>query len=420
MLSVQEAEARILALVQPLQALPDREWVDLASVRDRILAAEITGNLDFPAWDNSAMDGYAVRFADIQEASAAQPVALEVVEVIPAGVQPQQEVQPGEAARIFTGSMLPPGADTVVIQEQTQAQGNQVQIFHAPEAGANIRRRGAFYHAGQPLLLPGIRLRAAEIAVLATVQAGEIPVYRRPIVAILSTGSELIPPGQPLKPGQIIDSNQAALAALVEQTGSVARCLGVVGDRPEALKAAIAAAVSSADLVISSGGVSVGDYDYVEQSLSELGATIHLRSVAIRPGKPLTVATFAGTSANSSRPILYFGLPGNPVSALVSFWRFVQPALEKLAGLAQWQPCFVEARSRQDLHSNTQREVYLWGRLHLVQGCYEFELAGGSHSSGNLINLAQTNGLAVLRGDRPQILAGETVPVLQVGPPFTP
>ena len=170
-------------------------------------------------------------------------------------------------------------------------------------------------------------------------------------------------------------------------------------------------------MVLSSGGVSVGDYDYVEQILTSLGVEIHIRAVAVKPGKPLTVAT--ASTGSYQKPVLYFGLPGNPVSAMVTFWRFVQPALRKLAGLTQaWGPTFVQARSRHDLQSDGKRETYLWGQLHLVDGLYEFQLAGGSHSSGNLINLAQTNGLAVLPVGKTSISSGKPVQVLQVSSPL--
>jgi molybdopterin molybdotransferase len=244
-------------------------------------------------------------------------------------------------------------------------------------------------------------------------------------VAILSTGNELVTPDQPLQPGQIVDSNQYALAAFVTLAGGVPVPLGIVRDEPEALKEAIRAAITSADIVLSTGGVSVGDYDYVDQILAELGAEIHIRAVAVKPGKPLTVATFPlpsskGGQGGANRPVLYFGLPGNPVSALVSCWRFVQPALSKLSGLPQeaWEPMFVKAIARHDLRSDGRRETYLWGQLRLdTTGTYEFHLAGGSHSSGNLINLAQTTGLAVVPVGQTLIPAGEPVQVLQVGSP---
>jgi molybdopterin molybdotransferase len=275
-----------------------------------------------------------------------------------------------------------------------------------------------------PLLKPGIILKAPEIAILAAAQCTQLSVYRRPRVAILSTGNELVTPDQPLQPGQIVDSNEYAIAAFVTLTGGVPVPLGIVRDDPEALKESIRAAITSADIVLSTGGVSVGDYDYVDQILAELGAEIHIRAVAVKPGKPLTVATFPpsskGGQGGSNRPVLYFGLPGNPVSALVSCWRFVQPALSKLSGLPQeaWEPMFVKVIARHDLRSDGRRETYLWGQLRLdTTGTYEFHLAGGSHSSGNLINLAQTTGLAVVPVGQAFIPAGEPVQVLQVGSP---
>jgi molybdopterin molybdotransferase len=259
------------------------------------------------------------------------------------------------------------------------------------------------------MLQPGILLKAADIAVLATAQCTQLRVYRRPRVAIFSTGDELVTPEQPLKPGQIVDSNQYALASFVTSNGGIPKKLGIIPDDRQKLKTAIASAIKSADLVLSTGGVSVGDYDYVEQILTELGGEIHISSVAIKPGKPLTVAKF-------SNNCLYFGIPGNPVSALVSCWRFVQPALKKLSGLKDnWQPIFIKARSRNELRSGGKRETYFWGKLHLVYGIYEFELAGGSQNSANLINLAQTNGLAVLPRGQTIIARGEQVEVMQVG-----
>jgi len=194
--------------------------------------------------------------------------------------------------------------------------------------------------------------------------------------------------------------------------------MGVVPDRPEALKATIAQAVAQADFVLSSGGVSVGDYDYVDRILAELGAEIHVRSIAIKPGKPLTVAAFLGVQHQEDEaefPVLYFGLPGNPVSALVTYWRFVLPALRKLSGRSDsWQPTFVRGRSLQNLRSDGKRETYLWGKADLVNGAYECQLAGGSHSSGNLINLADTNSLAVIPVGQTQIASGESIELMLV------
>jgi molybdopterin molybdotransferase len=416
MLSVQEAESIILNLVGSLDSNQDLEIVDLESANGRILAQAVVGNLDIPHWDNSAMDGYAVRYQDVANCSPEQPVTLEVVSEIAAGDRPQTEIKSGQAARIFTGAMLPAGTDTIVIQENTQREGDyplgtlrdRISIQQAPEFQEFVRHQGAFYQAGTSLLKSGGKIGAAEIAVLATAQCTQLGVYRRPRVAILSTGDELVTPEQSLQPGQIVDSNQYALASFVAHNGGIPIKLGIVPDHPAALKQAIAQAISSADLVLSTGGVSVGDYDYVDRILTELGATLHVRSVAVKPGKPLTVATFEDHNC------LYFGIPGNPVSALVSCWRFVQPALKKFSGLTDFQPSLVNATTRHDLNGAGKRENYLWGQLQLTDGQYEFALAGGSHSSGNLINLAQTTGLAIVPVGQELIPQGSEVKVMLI------
>jgi molybdopterin molybdotransferase len=413
MLSVQQAEQIILNSVQPLDPERDIEIVDLLGASERILAQEITSQLDFPHWDNSAMDGYAVRHADVAECNPENPAVLEIVTEIPAGKPPEKSIQPGQAARIFTGAMMPEGADTVVMQEVTQREGNFVSILNSPAPQAFVRRQGSFSQAGTPLLSPGISIGATEIAVLASAQCTHIPVYRRPVVAILSTGDELVTPDQPLKPGQLVDSNQYALATLVKEAGAIPQRLGIIPDEPEQLKKAIFQALESADIVISSGGVSVGDYDFVDRILSSLSGEILIRAIAIKPGKPLTFAAF--NSPNRQLPILYFGLPGNPVSSLVTFWRFVQPAIRKISGISHsWQPNFISAKTQQNLKSDGKRESYFWGNLHLVNSEYEFNLAAGSQNSANLINLAQTNALAVLPVGETLINAGDLVQVLQI------
>lgn len=422
MLPVLEAEALILDRVRPLNSSRDAESVSLFNANGRVLAAGVTSTLDFPHWDNSAMDGYAVRFTDVNDASPEHPAILGVIEEIPAGYQPQHVIQAGQAARIFTGAVMPDGADTIVIQENVQREGDRIVIESAPQFQEFVRHRASFYRAGDLLLPAGICLTAPEIAVLAAAQCATVSVYRRPRVAILSTGNELVTPEQPLQPGQIVDSNQYALAALVTAAGAESLCLGIVPDDPSALKRAIAHAIQQADVVVSSGGVSVGDYDYVDAILADLKASIHVRSVAIKPGKPLTFATFEPSTMESQTtsehpiPKLYFGLPGNPVSSLVSFWRFVQPALRKLSGRATgWAPQFLTGRSRHDLKAGGQRETYLWGRLQIQEGEYVFGLASGGHSSGNLINLAQTNALAVVPVGQTHLAAGDRIRLLPIG-----
>ena len=404
MLPVKDAENLILNTIQPLK---ETEPVTLDAVAGRILAQAVTSKLDYPHADNSAMDGYAARSRDLSSATPDQPLTLEIVEEIPAGVPPRHELQRGQAARIFTGGILPFGADTIVMQEDTQKEGNQVKIFAAATAGQFIRKQGSFYQAQQPLLPSGIKIHAPEVAVLAAMQCREISVYCPPRVTIFSSGNELVKPEDTLQRGQLVDSNQYALKELVKAQGAVPIPLGIIKDDPELIKSAIAQAISASDLVISTGGVSVGDYDYIESILTELGGDIQISSVAIKPGKPLTFATFPNC--------YYFGLPGNPVSALVTFWRFVAPALKKLSGQkSNLTPTFVKAKTQQELRSGGKRETYLWGKVKAIAGEYQFYVAGGSYSSGNLINLAQTNALAVLPVETTLISPQETVEVMLI------
>ncbi|MEM9089828.1 MAG: gephyrin-like molybdotransferase Glp [Cyanobacteria bacterium P01_F01_bin.53] len=457
MFSAIEAERLILSLVTPIEAVETVALDDVTSCLGRVLAAPVTSQLDFPHWDNSAMDGYAVRAQDVQQV----PATLQIIEEIPAGQRPIKTVGPLQAARILTGAMMPEGADTVVMQEETERltslsqesasaapvsaepilseqngrgdgrdDSDQVIILRSPKHQSFVRKQGSFSRAGDELLSAHRAIAPAEIALLAAAQCPQVSVYRRPRVAILSTGSELVRPDQALGPGQIVDSNQYALSALIAQTGAIPVPLGIVQDDREGVKRAIALALSQADMVLSSGGVSVGDYDYVDDVLAELGATLHIRAVAVKPGKPLTVAGFqqGRRSANdSAQPSvagggesrvgcqLYFGLPGNPASAMVGFWRFVAPAIAKLSGLqGPWSPEFVWATATTDLQAGGRRETYLWGQLVAGESGYEFGRAAGSHSSGNLVNLANTTGLGVVPQGETKIASGSPVRVLKI------
>lgn len=408
MLSVKDAETIIFNHVRPLNQEHDLEVVDLLTAFHRILATPVISSLDFPHWDNSAMDGFAVRYEDVQNCSSENPTILEVVEEIPAGYEPKITIKKGQAARIFTGAIIPKGADTIVIQEKTKFQKNQVFIFATPQPQEFIRKQGDFYQAGTELLPAGISLNPAEIAILAAAQLPKISVFRRPRVAIFSSGDELVTPEQILKPGQIVDSNQYALASLVRNLGAKVLTLGIVKDNPSDLTETINYAINNSDIVLSSGGVSVGDYDYIDNILASLGAEIHFRAVQMRPGKPLTFATFPNS--------LYFGLPGNPVSALVTFWRFVEPTIKKLSGITQgWESKFIKVKSHSELKSNGKMETYIWGNLNLNNGIYEFEQTSGNLNSGNLINLAQTDALAILPVGKTLISPGEEVLILQIG-----
>ncbi|MCA2723887.1 MAG: molybdopterin molybdotransferase MoeA [Microcystis sp. M048S1] len=403
MYSVKEAESIILTQIQPRQ---ETEKVSLEAAFGRILAEDISSDLDFPYWDNSAMDGYAVRYEDVKDTNPENPVTLKIIAEIPAGKVPEKIIQPGETARIFTGAMLPAGSDTIIMQENTQKQGERVVILIPPEKiGLFVRQRGTFYRAGNTLLKAGIAINSPEIAVLATAQATELTVFSRPQVAIFSTGDELINPDETLQKGQIIDSNRYALTAFVASLGAIPRPLGIIKDNPDLLRETIRKAINSSAIVLSTGGVSVGDYDYIEGILGELGGKILIGSVAIQPGKPLTFATFPNGC-------IYFGIPGNPVSALVSCWRFVQMAIKKLSGLTDYQNKFLRVVTRDTLKSNGQREVYLWGKIEIIEGVYQFQLAPGQHNSANLINLAGTNALAIIPQGKTTIQAGETVEVM--------
>lgn len=410
MLSVEQTESIILNSIKPII---DTETVDLSHSLNRILANSINSKLDFPYWDNSAMDGYAVKFSDVQNCDSNHPIKLKIVEEIPAGYIPKFEVKSGETSRIFTGAMLPHGADTIIMQENTVKEGDFVKILASPKPKEFVRKQGTFYQAGNNLLSQGTKINAPEISILATAQCTRLNVFRQPKVAFFSTGDELITPDQNLQLGQIIDSNQYLLSSFIIQNNAIPINMGIVSDQKEELKTTIKKAINQADFVLSTGGVSVGDYDYVEQVLSELGGKIHITSVKIKPGKPLTFATF-------NNGCIYFGIPGNPVSAMVTCERFIKPALQKISGLTNINyPIFINAKTRDDLHSNGKRETYLWGNLYLINGKYEFELATGIQNSANLINLAQINAFAIIPVGEKSISANSKVKTMQIYPPYT-
>jgi molybdopterin molybdotransferase len=410
MIPVNVAEELILKLVQPFNSECDMEQVDLFDALGRILAVDVVSDLDFPHFSNSAMDGYAFRHRDLEKFTELAIAPLD----IPAGSSTPQSLEPGQCARILTGGMIPVGADTVVMQEDVDkiSKENYIKFKSIPKLGEYVRDRGAFYQAGSPLVQAGSKLTSTEIGAIAAAHCPQVSVYRQPKVAILSTGSELVDLDSkyPLQPGQIVDSNQYALAVLVRQVGAIALPMGIVPDRKAALSAAMIDAIASADIVISSGGVSVGDYDYVEMLLAEIGATIHIHAVAIKPGKPLTVATVSG-----DQQTLYFGVPGNPVSAMVSFWRFIAGAIAKLSGAHSsfWQPQFVSAIATEDLHAQGKRETYLWGNLTWQGDRYTFQPVD-NFSSGNLISMIGTNSLAVLRVNQTYVPEGDRVQVMVI------
>src|SRR5258708_11102950 len=314
-LSVDEALERILARVRTLEPVP----AELLDALGAVLAEDIAADRDVPPFRNSAMDGYAVRGADV----ATAPGKLRVTGEIAAGAAPQGALGPGEAMRIMTGGPLPDGADTIVRVEDTDNRIDTVTITVATKPGTSVRAAGEDLKAGETILRRGTVLRAAEIGVLATLGKRSISVTRRPRVAIVSTGDELAELDAPLRPGQIRDANRYSLARAVSAIGLEPPVLGIVRDTADDLRHALRAAAAQADVVVTSGGVSVGDHDHVKPGVDELGSLDFL-SIAIRPGRPLAFGEIDGR--------LLFGLPGNPVSSLLGFELFVRPALSKIAG----------------------------------------------------------------------------------------
>jgi molybdopterin molybdotransferase len=382
LLSPEQAQQLVLEHIQPLGA----ERVPLFEALGRVLAEDIAARHHSPPHDNSAMDGYALRHVDIALASAAKPALLEVVEDIPAGRVPAKSVGPGQASRIMTGALVPPGADTVVRVEDTRMEGGKVAILVPPEMGANIRRQGEDLKAGQVVMKAGTPCGPGELALLASLQRTLVPVRRRPVLAILSTGDELVEVDEPLAPGKIVNSNTCGLAALCLANGAIPQMLSIARDEEAQIRRAVESALS-ADFILSSGGVSVGDYDYVKQVLDELGAQVKLWRVAMKPGKPLFFCTLRG------KP--YFGLPGNPVSSLVSFLQFVRPAIRKAAGHASWFLPQAAARLEHPLANDGDRRQYARARLRLEGGRL---LAAAPQGQGShmLSSMLGTNGLLLL------------------------
>jgi molybdopterin molybdotransferase len=421
MLPVAEVEKIILDLVKPFDPEIDSEILPLSQSLNRILAEDIKSELDFPHWDNSAMDGYALRYADLENL---QELKLAIApEDIPAGVATSRTLAQGECIRIFTGGMLPIGADTVVMQEDSDRLGNFLQLKVKPQQGEYVRRKGEFIQSGTTLVTAGTKLGATEIGALASARCQQVKVFRQPKVVIISTGNELVrlEDSQLLQSGQIIDSNLYALSTLINQSGAIAISFGVVRDDREELESVMRRAIAVADIVISTGGVSVGDYDYVDELLVEMGADMHVQSVAIKPGKPLTFASFTrALNVNRSEDkVLYFGVPGNPVSAMLSFWRFIRGAIAKLNGSNEtyWYPQFIRAVTTEDLHAQGRRETYLWGKLTYAKGNPIFQPVNNylnNYSSGNLMSAIGTNALAVMRINQTYVPAGDEALIMLI------
>jgi molybdopterin molybdotransferase len=392
-LSVEEALAQILARAQPLEA----ERVVLGAALGRVLAEPIVSRREIPPWPNSSMDGYAIRAAD----TTSVPVTLAVTDRIPAGTVSTRRLGPGETARIFTGSPLPDGADAVVPQEDVEVEGERIRISRAVTGGAYVRPRGEDVRVGDRVLEPGRTIHAAEVGLLATLGHSPVLVHRRPRVAVLSTGNELADLGTEPGPGQIPNTNSYSLVAQALEAGAEAVNLGVAPDRLDAIEQRIGWGLA-ADVFISSAGVSVGDLDLVREAFARSGAEMHLWRVSMRPGKPITFGTLG--------PRLIFGLPGNPVSAMVTFELFVRPALRRLSGHAELTRTRVRARALDPIANPGHRRGYL--RVTLVrEGDELWARLTGDQGSAILTSMVQADGLAVVEGDT-VVAKGEPVEVM--------
>jgi molybdopterin molybdotransferase len=406
LLSVEEAQQRIMSGFRPLEA----ESVPLLQAVDRVLAEEIAADMNIPPLDNTAMDGYAVRAADTASASAGRPVSLRVLSDLAAGYVSGIAVEPGTAIRIMTGAPIPEGADAVVPFEETRVAregpfvpGSEVQIQKAARPGANVRRAGEDVRRGEIVLTAGSVLRPGEIGLLASVGRGMVMVHRRPRVAILATGDELVAVDETPGPGQIRNSNNYTVAAGVLRYGGIPLMLGIAHDNMDNLTSRIRQGLEmKPDLIITSGGVSVGDFDMVKEVLAAEG-DISFWGVRMKPGKPLAFGRLKG--------VPHLGLPGNPVSSLVSFELFARPAVLLMQGKTNLEKASVEATFVDGLARKDDRRHYLRVILEKSGGEWLARLTG-EQGSGILRSVTMANGLAIAPEDVSSIAPGSRLKVL--------
>lgn len=397
MISVDEALARLTADV-PRQPV---EQIGIAAAVGRVLAEDLTARVTKPPSDVSAMDGYAVRAEDVAQV----PVTLRIVGALPAGAPERGRIGAGEAARIFTGAPLPAGADTIVIQENTVAEDGRVRVLETAAAGRYVRQAGLDFSAGDVGLAAGQVLAPRHVALAAAMNRPWLKVYRRPHVAILSTGDEIVSPGDPIGPNQIVSSNALALSAFVTAEGGVPIDLGVVPDRVEALHAA-AAQARGADLLVTTGGASVGDHDLIQSALGDVGLEVDFWKIAVRPGKPLIHGRLAGI------PML--GLPGNPVSSLVCAHLFLRPLLQAMTGQPAGRPLSMQARLGADLGENDRREDYLRARLSRTDDQGLVATPFPVQDSSMLAVLAHADALIIRAPHAPACPAGTMVDIIRL------
>jgi molybdopterin molybdotransferase len=398
-LDVEQAHERIAAAITPISA---RECVGLRAALGRVLAADVIAPFDIPPDTNAAMDGYALRGGDLDADGHA---SLVQVGTAWAGHPLNAAVGPGECARIMTGAPVPEGADTVVMQERTTADGERIDIGGA-EAGANVRAAGEDLPAGGCALAAGTHVRPSELGVLASLGLTEVAVYRRPRVAVFATGDELHEPGQTLTPGGLFDSNRYTVWAMLECLGVDSDDRGHLPDERAAVEASLTAAAAENDAIVTTGGVSVGAADHIGGVLAEHGDAAFWE-LTMKPGRPLTFGTLGGA--------WLFGLPGNPVSAMVTFYQFVQPGVRALAGAGYRRAATLRARTRGDFPKKPGRTEYQRARLSVaVDGTPEVEQVG-PQGSGRLSSMARADCFVVLAATCTGEAAGEWVDVQPLG-----
>jgi molybdopterin molybdotransferase len=405
MLTVADAVARVVAgvAVMPVERVP------LLDACGRVLAAPAIARYTLPHWDNSAMDGYAVRSVDILGASAASPVRLRVLETVPAGAFPSTPVVHGYATRIMTGAPLPDGADTVVRVEDTDGGETEVTVRDDRDSRKNIRPRGEDFASGTEVLAAGTVVHPAQVGVLASLGMPAIDVHRRPVVAILGSGDELVDLDafhEVLAGRKIVSSNSYTLSALVQAHGGIPRVLGNAADTPDALRELLRQ-TTGADLIVTSAGASVGEFDYTKAVLASLGATLDFWKVRMRPGAPIGFGTLHGTP--------WVALPGNPVSAMVTFELFVRPVIRRMLGHTRLY--------RRPTPVVLEEPVTIGARLtHFLRATVSVRDDGslgarltGPQGSGILTSMSRANALLVVPDDRPSTPAGERLHALLLG-----
>lgn len=418
MISVEQAMERILSFADVL----DEETRPILDSLGQVLAEDIKSDIDIPPLDNSAMDGYAVQSGDTAGAGEESPAFLRVIDTVSAGSIPKCKVEPGTAVRIMTGAAVPEGADSVVKFEDTdeyqhkKSSGDQVLtrvgVLCEVVPGLNIRRAGESIARGNTALKKGMIIRPSEVGVLASLGRSEVTVTRRPVVAILATGDELVDINQPLPMGMIYDSNTYSAAALVQRYGGIPRILGIALDTEDSLITKLRQG-RDADMLITTGGVSAGDYDIVKDILAKEGE-IYFSKVRMKPGKPLAFGSFRGISkTGQARKILHLGLPGNPVSAMVTFELFARPAILKMMGKKDFTKPVIEAILEDSIVNTDGRRIYTRVIVEKRDNQY-FARLTGPQGSGILTSMSLADGLAIVPEDTSRVKNGDKIQVMML------